>query len=51
MYSIRIYSGPGDGFYSSWFQSILKNNTLHNASMPEGESKITDFLKNQSSEY
>ncbi|XP_043929836.1 protein O-mannosyl-transferase 2 isoform X2 [Protopterus annectens] len=28
-------SGPGDGFYSSAFQSRLVGNTLHNASMPE----------------
>ncbi|XP_056282897.1 protein O-mannosyl-transferase 2 isoform X2 [Pseudoliparis swirei] len=28
-------SGPGDGFYSSAFQSRLIGNNLHNASMPE----------------
>ncbi|XP_042074178.1 protein O-mannosyl-transferase 2 isoform X3 [Haplochromis burtoni] len=29
------YSGPGDGFFSSAFQSRLIGNNLHNASMPE----------------
>ncbi|XP_030069613.1 protein O-mannosyl-transferase 2 isoform X2 [Microcaecilia unicolor] len=29
------HSGPGDGFYSSAFQSRLIGNNLHNASMPE----------------
>ncbi|KAG2457565.1 POMT2 transferase, partial [Polypterus senegalus] len=28
-------SGPGDGFFSSAFQSRLTGNNLHNASMPE----------------
>ncbi|XP_068110580.1 protein O-mannosyl-transferase 2 [Hyperolius riggenbachi] len=28
-------SGPGDGFFSSAFQSRLAGNNLHNASMPE----------------
>ncbi|XP_008282287.1 protein O-mannosyl-transferase 2 [Stegastes partitus] len=28
-------SGPGDGFFSSAFQSRLMGNNLHNASMPE----------------
>ncbi|KAM6961295.1 protein O-mannosyl-transferase 2 [Aplochiton taeniatus] len=28
-------SGPGDGFFSSAFQSRLHGNNLHNASMPE----------------
>ncbi|KAJ8674354.1 hypothetical protein QAD02_005616 [Eretmocerus hayati] len=27
-------SGSGDGFYSSEFQSLLKGNSLHNATMP-----------------
>ncbi|MEE6521170.1 hypothetical protein FKM82_019252 [Ascaphus truei] len=30
-------SGPGDGFFSSAFQSRLIGNNLHNASMPERE--------------
>lgn len=31
----KIYfSGSGDGFYSSEFQSLLKGNSLHNATMP-----------------
>ncbi|XP_063049418.1 protein O-mannosyl-transferase 2 [Engraulis encrasicolus] len=35
--SIKILnkSGPGDGFFSSSFQSTLLGNNLHNASMPE----------------
>ncbi|KAM4625952.1 protein O-mannosyl-transferase 2 isoform 2-T2 [Polymixia lowei] len=31
----QAYSGPGDGFFSSAFQSRLIGNNLHNASMPE----------------
>ncbi|XP_068194820.1 protein O-mannosyl-transferase 2 isoform X5 [Antennarius striatus] len=31
----QMYSGPGDGFFSSAFQSRLIGNNLHNASMPE----------------
>lgn len=34
--SVLSYSGPGDGFYSSAFQTSLKNNYLHNASTPKG---------------
>ncbi|MBN3299264.1 POMT2 transferase, partial [Amia calva] len=30
-----LSSGPGDGFFSSAFQSRLVGNNLHNASMPE----------------
>lgn len=37
MFSLN--SGPGDGFFSSAFQSRLIGNNLHNASMPECESK------------
>lgn len=33
-----VHSGPGDGFFSSAFQSRLIGNNLHNASMPECES-------------
>lgn len=35
-----LTSGPGDGFFSSAFQSRLIGNNLHNASMPECESQI-----------
>lgn len=31
-------SGPGDGFFSSTFQSRLIGNNLYNVSMPECES-------------
>ena len=31
-----IYSGNGDGFFSSAFQSQLHGNALYNASMPAG---------------
>uniref|UniRef100_A0AAY5KMW3 Protein O-mannosyl-transferase 2 n=1 Tax=Esox lucius TaxID=8010 RepID=A0AAY5KMW3_ESOLU len=31
----HVSSGPGDGFFSSAFQSRLIGNNLHNASMPE----------------
>lgn len=34
-----LTSGPGDGFFSSAFQSRLVGNNLHNASMPECESQ------------
>ena len=34
--SVLNLSGPGDGFYSSRFQTSLKNNHLHNASTPRG---------------
>ncbi|KAG8013651.1 Protein O-mannosyl-transferase 2, partial [Nibea albiflora] len=34
-FSQQRYSGPGDGFFSSAFQSRLIGNNLHNASMPE----------------
>lgn len=30
-------SGPGDGFFSSAFQSQLIGNNLHNVSIPERE--------------
>lgn len=30
-------SGPGDGFFSSAFQSQLIGNNLHNVSVPERE--------------
>lgn len=36
-----LTSGPGDGFFSSAFQSRLIGNNLHNASMPECESLKT----------
>ena len=29
------YSGPGDGFFSSAFQSTLKGNELYETSLPE----------------
>ncbi|GAU97180.1 hypothetical protein RvY_08523 [Ramazzottius varieornatus] len=32
--AILSKSGPGDGFYSSAFQSVLEGNPLNNASMP-----------------
>ncbi|XP_029453496.1 protein O-mannosyl-transferase 2 isoform X2 [Rhinatrema bivittatum] len=34
-FSVLNKSGPGDGFFSSAFQSRLIGNNLHNASMPE----------------
>ncbi|XP_044129405.1 protein O-mannosyl-transferase 2 isoform X5 [Bufo gargarizans] len=34
-FSVLHKSGPGDGFFSSAFQSRLMGNNLHNASMPE----------------
>ncbi|XP_063804311.1 protein O-mannosyl-transferase 2 isoform X2 [Pseudophryne corroboree] len=34
-FAILNKSGPGDGFFSSAFQSRLIGNNLHNASMPE----------------
>uniref|UniRef100_A0A8C5WH86 Protein O-mannosyl-transferase 2 n=1 Tax=Leptobrachium leishanense TaxID=445787 RepID=A0A8C5WH86_9ANUR len=34
-FSVLNQSGPGDGFFSSSFQSRLIGNNLHNASMPE----------------
>ncbi|KAL2098596.1 hypothetical protein ACEWY4_005076 [Coilia grayii] len=34
-FAILNKSGPGDGFFSSSFQSRLHGNNLHNASMPE----------------
>lgn len=34
-FSVLNLSGPGDGFFSSSFQSRLIGNNLHNASMPE----------------
>lgn len=36
-------SGPGDGFFSSAFQSRLIGNNLHNATMPECECTVWDF--------
>lgn len=35
-YSIctKYFSGSGDGFYSSEFQSLLEGNSLYNATMP-----------------
>lgn len=38
-----LNSGPGDGFFSSAFQSRLIGNNLHNASMPECESQIHEW--------
>lgn len=35
--SSLLRSGPGDGFFSSAFQSRLIGNNLHNATMPECE--------------
>lgn len=32
--NVIFFSGSGDGFYSSEFQSLLKGNSLYNASMP-----------------
>ncbi|XP_072284506.1 protein O-mannosyl-transferase 2 [Pyxicephalus adspersus] len=34
-FTVLNKSGPGDGFFSSAFQSRLDGNNLHNASMPE----------------
>lgn len=34
-FTVLHKSGPGDGFFSSAFQSRLNGNNLHNASMPE----------------
>ncbi|KPP70878.1 protein O-mannosyl-transferase 2-like [Scleropages formosus] len=34
-FAVLNKSGPGDGFFSSAFQSRLVGNNLHNASMPE----------------
>ncbi|XP_069807058.1 protein O-mannosyl-transferase 2 isoform X2 [Dendropsophus ebraccatus] len=34
-FTVLNKSGPGDGFFSSAFQSRLGGNNLHNASMPE----------------
>ncbi|KAM4690845.1 protein O-mannosyl-transferase 2 [Rhinophrynus dorsalis] len=34
-FTVLNRSGPGDGFFSSAFQSRLVGNNLHNASMPE----------------
>ncbi|KAM9293961.1 protein O-mannosyl-transferase 2 [Gastrophryne carolinensis] len=34
-FTVLSKSGPGDGFFSSAFQSRLIGNNLHNASMPE----------------
>ncbi|XP_077999792.1 LOW QUALITY PROTEIN: protein O-mannosyl-transferase 2-like [Glandiceps talaboti] len=47
-FKVLAYSGPGDGFFSSAFQSKLVGNSLYQASMPEDltyGSVIT--LKNQ----
>jgi len=32
--NIIMLSGSGDGFYSSEFQSLLRGNSLYNATMP-----------------
>lgn len=40
-----LTSGPGDGFFSSAFQSRLIGNNLHNASMPECESQTLVWIK------
>lgn len=39
-----LNSGPGDGFFSSAFQSRLIGNNLHNASMPECESETQELI-------
>uniref|UniRef100_A0A3P9H9U0 Protein O-mannosyl-transferase 2 n=1 Tax=Oryzias latipes TaxID=8090 RepID=A0A3P9H9U0_ORYLA len=38
-------SGPGDGFFSSAFQSRLIGNNLHNVSMPESESRTPVLVR------
>lgn len=42
---LSLTSGPGDGFFSSAFQSRLIGNNLHNASMPECESQTHVWIK------
>lgn len=42
--SFSILSGPGDGFFSSAFQSRLIGNNLHNATMPECEYVQKPFI-------
>lgn len=43
--SILNLSGPGDGFYSSAFQTSLKNNYLYNASTPKGIRLLFKSIK------
>lgn len=45
--SFLLRSGPGDGFFSSAFQSRLIGNNLHNATMPECECILTDFFNQE----
>ena len=33
--NLKYFSGSGDGFYSSEFQSLLEGNSLYNATMPQ----------------
>lgn len=45
MMFFSLVSGPGDGFFSSAFQSRLIGNNLHNASMPECECQTSCISK------
>lgn len=47
LHHLYLSSGSGDGFYSSEFQSLLRGNSLYNATMPRQLSYgATITLKN-----
>ena len=37
---VLYLTGPGDGFFSSAFQTHLEGNSLHNASTPQGKCSV-----------
>ena len=37
---VLYLSGPGDGYFSSAFQTHLEGNALHNASTPRGTTNL-----------